>query len=237
MTLYQVSSKDPNELLFRISSSASILLLASVLALSLYDPAWLNDTTRRTLGITAGALVLISIVGALVFSAKGGIWKLKRTFQFQLSDGSIFQIREGYPTVEVLLEQVEAIHESHGWLIVRGGTPRRHIAIPVEIEGFEELKGKLAAHCAVTPLRTKISPLFFLPFVAAIVAYALLFTTHVLAVVIVAGLAALSLQGWGFYYLRRAYRGRSIPVLLMGAYLLSCLAIVWLVYARTRAIV
>lgn len=237
MTLYQVSSKDPNELLFRISSRASIFLLASILALSLYDPAGLSDTIRRTLGITAGVLVASSIAGALVFSAKGGIWKLKRAFQFQLSDGSIFQIREGYPTVEIPLTQVEAIQEFRGWLIVRGGAPRRHIAIPVEIEGFEELKGKLATYCAVTPLRTKISPLFFLPFVAAIVAYVLLFTTHVLAVVIVAGLAALSLQGWGFYYLRRAYQGRPIPVLVMGVYLFTCLIIVWLVYERTRAIV
>jgi hypothetical protein len=237
MTSYRVSAKDPNQLLFRISSCCSIILLAGVLALSLYDPPGLSDSTRRTIGIATGALVLTSVAGAYAFSAKGGMWKLKQSSQIQLSDDTITLVREGQPSVEIPLTQVEELHEAAGWLFVRGGEPRRHMAIPVEIEGYEELKGKLAIHRNVTPLKTKIPPLFFLPFVLTIVVYIPLLTSHILAIVIAAGFGALLLHGWGFYFLRRAYRRRPIPVLLMGVYLFSCLIIVWLVYERTKAIV
>ena len=237
MTLYKIPAQDPSQRLFRIFSWGIIILLTGILALSLYDPTELSDSTRRTIGGAAGALVLISIAGAIMLSAKGSMWKLKRAFQFQLSDDKIVQMREGSPTVEMSLTQVESLHEYHGWLIVRGGGPTRQLAIPFEIDGFEELKGKLAAHCAVMRLKTKISILSFVPLVLAVGAYAFLFTSRIVSVVIASGCGALLIQGWGFYSLWRAYRGKSMNLLLMGAYFFTCLVIVWLVYQRTRAIV
>jgi len=164
------------------------------------------------------------------------MWKLKRTFQFQLSDDGIFQMREGSPTVGMPLRQIESLREYRGWLVIRGGGQADPIAIPSEVENFEQLKQRLTSYCALTTLKTKISPLSYLPFALAIVVYVLLFTSHVVVVVAGAGCIALLLQGWGFYSLRRAYRGRKISLLVVGTYLLTCLAIIRFVYERTRAI-
>ena len=236
MLLYKISAKDPNQRLFRIFSWGIIILLTGILALSLHDPTELSDSTRRTIGETAGALVLMSVAGAVVFSAKGGMWKLKRTFQFQLSDDNIFQIREGSPTVEIPLRQIESLREYRGWLVIRGGGQTDPIAIPTEVENFEQLKQRLTTYCTLTTPEKKIPPLSYLPFALAIVVYVLLFTSHVVVVVAAAGCIALLLQGWGFYSLRRAYRGRKMSLLVVGTYLLSCLVIIWLVYERTRGI-
>jgi len=236
MVLYKVSAKDPNQRLFRIFAWGAIILLTGILAISLYDPTELSDSARRTIGGAAVVLVLISIAGAVVFSARRGMWKLKRTFQFQLSDDGIFQMREGSPTVGMPLRQIESLREYRGWLVIRGGGQADPIAIPSEVENFEQLKQRLTSYCALTTLKTKISPLSYLPFALAIVVYVLLFTSHVVVVVAGAGCIALLLQGWGFYSLRRAYRGRKISLLVVGTYLLTCLAIIRFVYERTRAI-
>src|SRR5712664_141692 len=236
MVLYKVSAKDSNQRLFRIFAWGAIILLTGILAISLYDPTELSDSARRTIGGAAVVLVLISIAGAVVFSARGGMWKLKRTFQFQLSDDGIFQMREGSPTVGMPLRQIESLREYRGWLVIRGGGQADPIAIPSEVENFEQLKQRLTSYCALTTLKTKISPLSYLPFALAIVVYVLLFTSHVVVVVAGAGCIALLLQGWGFYSLRRAYRGRKISLLVVGTYLLTCLAIIRFVYERTRAI-
>jgi hypothetical protein len=145
-------------------------------------------------------------------------------------------VREGSPTTEMPLTRIESIQEYRNWLIVRGGEPTQQITIPVEVEGFQELKRKLATYGTVSPLKTKSSPLWLLQLAVATVAYVLLLTSHVVSVVIVAGCLALLLQRLGFYSLRRAYRGRLMKLLLMGTYLFSCLIIVWLVYERTRGI-
>jgi len=236
MVLYKVSAKDSNQRLFRIFAWGAIILLTGILAISLYDPTELSDSARRTIGGAAVVLVLISIAGAVVFSARRGMWKLKRTFQFQLSDDGIFQMREGSPTVGMPLRQIESLREYRGWLVIRGGGQADPIAIPSEVENFEQLKQRLTSYCALTTLKTKISPLSYLPFALAIVVYVLLFTSHVVVVVAGAGCIALLLQGWGFYSLRRAYRGRKISLLVVGTYLLTCLAIIRFVYERTRAI-
>ncbi|SRR6266446_1209328 len=173
MVLYKVSAKDPNQRLFRIFAWGAIILLTGILAISLYDPTELSDSARRTIGGAAVVLVLISIAGAVVFSARRGMWKLKRTFQFQLSDDGIFQMREGSPTVGMPLRQIESLREYRGWLVIRGGGQADPIAIPSEVENFEQLKQRLTSYCALTTLKTKISPLSYLPFALAIVVYVL----------------------------------------------------------------
>ena len=89
------------------------------------------------------------------------------------------------------LTRIESIQEYRNWLIVRGGEPTQQITIPVEVEGFQELKRKLATYGTVSPLKTKSSPLWLLQLAVATVAYVLLLTSHVVSVVIVAGCLAL----------------------------------------------
>ncbi len=236
MTFYKLPLQSPNQRPFRIFGWGAIILLLGILFFSLYDPTELSDSTRRTVGWAALAVVMVSVATATLLSGREGLWKLKRTFQFQLSDGKLLQMREGSPTIEIPLTQVAAVQQYRSWLIVIGGEPARQIAIPIEIEGFVELKEKLSAHCPITPLKPRSSALSFLPVVLAIGACFILFTSHIVSVVIGAGCLALFLQGLGFHSLRRVRRGRGMNLLLVGTYLLTCLTIVWLVYERTRVI-
>jgi hypothetical protein len=236
MTSYKLPVQSPNQRPFRILGWGAIILLLGILFFSLYDPPELSDSIRRTVGWAALTVVMISIAIAALLSSREGLWKPKRTFQFQLSDDKLLQLREGSPTTEMPLTRIESIQEYRNWLIVRGGEPTQQIAIPVEVEAFQELKRKLATYGTASPLKTKSSPLWLLQLAVATVAYVLLLTSHVVSVVIVAGCLALLLQGLGFYSLRRAYRGRLMKLLLTGTYLFSCLIIVWLAYERTRGI-
>ena len=168
MFLYKVPEKSPSQRLFRILGLGTIILLTVILIISLYDPTGLSDSTRQTIGGVAGAIVLVSVVGAIMFSAKLGMWKLKRTIQIQLSDDKISQLREGSPAVEMPLKQIQSLHEHRGWLIVRGGGNPNSIAIPSEVENFQELKQRLTSYCALTTLKTKMHPLSYLPIALAI---------------------------------------------------------------------
>lgn len=234
VSLYIVPGDTANWRTFRILGWGAIILLLGICIVSIYEPMELRDSVRRVLAWTAGAIVLSVVVLAMVLSSRGGLRKLKEGYQFELSDGKITQRREGQQTVEIPLAQIESLHEYRSWLVIRGAQPARQITIPLEVNGFEELKRELTAYRAVTPLQAKIRLFSFFPLVLLIVACLYLFTSHNSAIVLAAGGAVLLLQGLGFYSIWRLRRNVSRPKLLLLLEVLIWLATAWIVYERAK---
>ncbi|HVS75058.1 MAG TPA: hypothetical protein VHE23_06495 [Candidatus Acidoferrales bacterium] len=230
MTLYEVPAESPYKRPFRILAGATIFLLVAMLLIAVYDPPELSDGTRKALGWVSAAIVLASVLGAMWLSTRQGLWKLQRECQVELSDTKISQRRAGSPVVEIPLNQIQSLFEGHGWLVVGGGEPTRKLVIPLDITGIEELKRELTQHGTVLPLKIKLSPLSLLPPVLVFLAIFFLLTSHTRAVVIVAGGAVLLVEGWTMYSVRRFFRSKSKTTLLILTYILTFLALVWLVY-------
>ena len=235
MTVYEVPPNSPFQRQFRFLGWGAIVVLLGILLFSIYEPVGLSDSVGHAIGWLAGAIVLTAGVGATVLAIKEGTLKLLRKFRFDISDGKIIQTREESASIEIPLDQIDSLHQYRGWLLVRGGNPKRQIAIPKEVKSFDVLKRELLAHCALTPLKVNFYPLSFLPLVLMIVAYSFLFTSHVRAVVITAGVVALVLQTVGTYSLWRIWREKTMRRLVMLAFVLTWLVLAWLVYQRVTA--
>lgn len=91
-------------------------------------------------------------------SPKEAIWKFKQNHQWELAGDKLIQQDKNGGIVEIVLNEVTSLHESHSWLIVRGGEPPKAITIPSDLNGFEQITRDLTTRCAVTPLKSKVSP-------------------------------------------------------------------------------
>lgn len=166
-----------------------------------------------------------------------GLQRRSLEAQTRVSGGSvrrkIIQRRPGTPIVEMPIEEIASLRQSRGgWLIIRGGEPERQIAVPSEIVGVESLKRELSANRTVSPLRVKFSPWLFLPSASFILACFLLLTSHNRAVVTAAGGAALLLQAFSIYSLRRLTQSNQKANFVALIYILSFLILAWIVYER-----
>lgn len=183
---------------------------------------------------TAGAIALGAIVLATVLSSRAASRKRMQGFQFEMSDGKIIQRCEGKETIEMAVNQIGALNEYPGWLVIRGREPASQITIPSEVSGFEELKRELSANKAITSLKAKTRLFRFLPFAVLVVACFYLFASHNSAFVLAAGVVVLLLQGLGFYSIWRLRKSVPRPNLLLTLEVLTWFVTVWIVYERTR---
>ena len=153
-----------------------------------------------------------------------------------MSDGKIIQRCPEEPIIEIPVDQIASLRQSRGgWLIIRGGEPERQVAIPSELIGFENLKQELSANRIVSPLKVKFSPWLFLPSASLVLACVFLLISHNRAVVLAAGGAALLLQGFSIYSLRRHMRSNRKATLATLTYILVFVILAWFVYERATS--
>jgi hypothetical protein len=167
---------------------------------------------------------------------KDETWKLKRKLRFEVSDGKIIQSSDDTAAIEIPLNNIASVHEYRGGLLIRGGEPRQQLSVPREIDDFEVLKRELTSYHPITVFKAKAYPFSFLPVILIIGAWFLLLTSHARPVVLVAGIAALSLQAVGAYSLVAALRGkknlRFIALMLVFTWLL----IAGIVFQRVKSV-
>jgi hypothetical protein len=236
MTLYEMPAQSPYQRPFRIFAGVTIILLLAILCIAIWTPEGLSDEIRKILGWVAGAIVVAAVVIGNRLGFKEGLWKLKEGHQVEVSDGKIIQRRPGVAIVEIPVDQIASLNQSRGgWLIIRGGEPERQVAVPSEIVGFESLKRELSGNRTVSPLRVKFSPWLFLPSVSFILACFFLLTSHNRSVVMAAGGAALLLQGFSIYSLRRLMRSNRKANVVALAYILTFLILAWIAYERATS--
>lgn len=234
MTLYEMPAQNPYQKPFRLVAGVVLVLLLVILCISAWIPAQLSDELRKMLAWVAGAIVAGAIVAAQWLGAKQGLWKARRGLQIAVSDGKLIQTRPGGPSVEIPLSQIASVHRSRGgWLIVRGSDAEKHIAIPKDIVGFENLKQEISASKTTEPLRTKRSPFLILLAALFLGAFYFLFTSHNRALVTIAGSSVLAIQLSLTFPLWRALRSKHKAVtLLVLTYILEIVTVGWIVYER-----
>lgn len=208
-----------------------ILLLIS-------ESGWVDsDATGHAMGWAALGLLPVFMGGIFVLIARNSVWLFWQGVAFDLADDKIILVKENSPLIEIPLKQINFLGESRSGLLVRGGEPAKTFLIPKSIDNFEELERQLNGYCKLTSVNTKISYRPALPFVLMIVSYAFLFISKAGAVVMVAGVLALLIQGWAFFSMRKLLAQTRSPKLLMLVFLFSWVMLAWLVYQRVSATV
>lgn len=235
MKLYEMPKSSPYQRPFRVLSSLLIITFVGIYLLSAYGPPSLLDSTGRIIGMFAIGIVWAAIVGAAAFSAKEGMWRLKRGLRIELTDDRIIKRRDETATAEIPVGGIKSISQRRGWLIVEGGDPLRQISIPREIVGFEELKHDLAAFCHVEQLERRSFPRRSFPLVLMATSCLLLFLAHNSNVILIAGVALLLLQGWAISAMIQLGRSRPGSTLVLLAYVATMLLVIWITYMRVKA--
>jgi hypothetical protein len=204
---------------------------------SIYEPQGVSRSTNVTLAFLMGAIALGVIGYGLSQSFKEAMCKAKKAFQWELTDDKIIQSHEDGRTVEIPLSEVKSLHEYHGWLLVSGGEPPKGITVPLDLNGYEQIKRELTAHCAVTPLKVRVSPFSYLPSIVFILLFLLFLFSHVPTVIVIAGTALLVFYPvLVAYSLRRVWRTKSIPKLVLLSHILAWLTIAWLLFQRVKVV-
>ena len=151
---------------------------------------------------------------------------------FEVVDNKIVRVMEGRTPIEFPLNEISFIGESRSGLTVRGGEPLRGFVIPRAVNQYGELRQQLSDHCQIVPIETKIWLLNVFPLILIVALYALLLTAKNANLVLVTGAVALLFLGWATFGMRKTLAKTRSPKLLLSAFILSWLVLLWLVYQR-----
>jgi MFS family permease len=233
MSIYRVPDRRSVWLTFRIIAWSTVIFLAGIAVVAVYEPLGLGVSWRHTLAWIAGVIVLLSVVLACLLAMREGLRKLKEGFQFELCDGKIIQSHEGQQTIKIPLGQIESLQEVHGWLVISGGEPARKVAVPADVNNFEELKRELAMYQSVEKQPHRFGMTGFPLAALFLIAYLCLLTSHNTAVIMTAAGATLALLALLSYPVWRMHRHMRPPWPLVFIVILSWAATAWIVYQRT----
>ena len=113
-----------------------------------------------------------------------------------------------------------------------GGEPSKGIAIPSDLEGFEQIKRELTAHCAQIPVRVERSYIQWFAQALLLVAFLLTFSSHNLFIVLISGATVLLIWPASVAYsLRRVWQTRKVPNQhLLASFFMWLLMLVWIVF-------
>ncbi len=208
-----------------------------LILLGLSQSAWVevNDPISHAIGWSAIGLLIVFMGGVLVLIVRDSAQRVWQKETFDLADQRIVRVKEGSPSIELLLTEITFLGESRIGLIVRGGDPIKAFVIPRAISDFEELKQQLSAHCKVTPAKIRPSLRTVLSLILAIVAYGFLFMSKTGVVVLIAGVVALLFQGWAVFSMRKIWAKTRSPKAVMLTFLASWLVLAWFVYQRVSS--
>lgn len=179
--------------------------------------------------------VLGAVIGASILACLEALHYAKRQMVFVLDDNEIVRKRQGYPDVKIAFSEIETLSEELRWLIIYSSEPRRKIAVPTNVQGYEVIRAEIAKHHALSPPAK--FPLESVAKGAALTILSILSWAAVLwlrdpRAVIIAGVAGLTLLGIGSYrlwiLLRRAQK-RLLALVCLG---FTWIAAVLLIYAR-----
>jgi hypothetical protein len=237
MTVYTAPSTRPYQRPFRIISWSAIGLLLGISLFSIYEPEGISRSRNIALAYLVGLIVLGAAGYGLALSSREMIWKAKQGFQWELTDSKIVQIDRDGRRGEIALNEIKSLHEYQGWLFVGGGEPPRRIAIPTDLDGFERIKQELTTRSSLAPLKVKVSPLAYAPFMLGLLSLLCLFFSHLPAVVLISSAMLVLVQGWAIKSFRRIWRARPIPKLFISSYVLSLLILAWLIFERLKAVI
>jgi len=235
MSEFKVASFDASdrgrERNIRLITWGAVLVMSGITLFAVYDARSASPQLVRALGWLAVVIVAAAIVGAHFLAARLGLEKFEHDLVFVLTDKEVVRRRRGWPDVQIGLAEIKTLYRRPGWLVVESNEPRRTMAIPERVEGFESLRSELTKHSPITAAPQR-SPWGFIALVGSFLCWGLVLLSKDTGVVMGAGAVALLLLVWEssrlFGQLRRS--PKRLPLsLLIG---LSWVAAALLVYLR-----
>jgi hypothetical protein len=237
MTVYKPQETRSYQRHFRTYAWSAIAVLLGILLFSIYEPQGVSRPTNIALAFLSGAIVLGAILCAYILSAKQALWDVKHVFQWELTADKIIQKHDDGRTVEISLNDVRTLNEGRGWLFVGGGEPQKTIAIPSDVNGFDQIRRQLMAYCTVTPVNVKRSPIGFLGWGAWISVFVLFVISDSRAVILASGIALLLLYPLlTAHSLRPIWRTKAIPKRILLTYSWVWLILAWWLLHRLKLI-
>jgi hypothetical protein len=227
-----------HETRFRLLSWGTVVLLAAITVL-IFVLGFLGllsvDSDFRWVAWLSVPAMLGAVIGASILACREALRRAERKMVFVLDDTGIARRRKGFREVKIAFSEVDYLGEELRWLVVRSTEPRRKIAIPNDVQGFEVIRAELAKHHVLSlSAQTKLPLQSTALMTASILSWAAVLWLRDLRAVIPAGVIALTLLASGSHRLWTVL-GRGPKRL----YSLVCLGIVWftailLIYLRLR---
>ena len=209
----------------------SVLALVGLTALGIAGARSFNEHVQSTLTVAAAALVMGAVVSAYLFAGQVGLEKAKLSTVFLLSNTDLIRQRSGWPEVRIGLSELKALFERPGWLVVESSEPRRRIAIPHEVEGFDTLRSELIKHGPIveSPRRSPSVPVLS---VASLFCWALVILSKEPSVVKTAACLAVVLLMWDSFRINRLLQRSPKRYLFWAALAYSWATALWIIYMR-----
>jgi hypothetical protein len=215
----------------RVITWGVVLVMSAITLFAVYDARSASPELVRALGWLAVVIVVAAIVGAHFLASRLGLEKFEHDLVFVLTDKAVVRRRQGWPDVQIGLAEIRGLYQRPGWLIVESNEPRRTIAIPERVEGFESLRSELTKHGSIE-VAPQSSPWRFVALIGSLLCWGLVLLSKDRGVVMGAGAVALALLTWEsfrlFVKLRHSPKRPALSVLIG----LSWVAAALLVYLR-----
>src|SRR2546423_233936 len=132
--------------------SWGLVLLLLAMTVSIYALGLLGllstDSHLRWLAWLSVPAIFGAVIGGSILAYREALRRAEREMVFILDDNGIVRRRKGFPEVRIAFSEVDALDEELRWLIVKSTEPRRKIAIPNNVKGFELIRAELTKHHA-----------------------------------------------------------------------------------------
>jgi hypothetical protein len=135
---------------FRALSWGTVLLLMVIAVVLSVLGAYGALRSNSNLGWLFVFTLLGTVFGACILACREALNCAEREMIFVLDDKRIGRRRQGYPEVEIAFSEVETLREELRWLVITSAEPRRKIAIPNDVKGYEVIRAELAKHHALS---------------------------------------------------------------------------------------
>lgn len=185
----------------------AVLVLSCITLFAVFGARSASPQINTALAWLAGLIVAASIVGANFLSYRQGMEKVKRDLSFELTDKDLIRRKAGWPDVRIGLQEIHALYEGQGWLVVESIEPIRKMAIPAELEGFAVLRAELAKHNSIVTTR-RHSVLVFTPLVVSLICWVVALESKNSTARGLGASAALMILAWGSLRLVRLMNGK-----------------------------
>lgn len=174
----------------RLLSWGTVILLVAITVwlFFLRISGGLREDTN--LGWLAVFALLGAVVGACILVWREILRRAEREMVFVLCDDGVIRRREGWPDVKIDFSEVDTLREGTRWLVIYSTEPRRKIAIPNDVRGFDEIRAELVKHHPLSARAEFPSRSFVLPAVS-ILSWAAVLLVRDMRVAIPAGVIAL----------------------------------------------
>lgn len=211
MPVFRMPQARKYDLSFRIFATSGILA-GAILLFSFFGPEGISHSINVALAMIMVVIVLGTVVCAYVLPYVDSMSRLKRAFEWELTTDKLVQRFKDGKTVEIALNDLKSLREGRGWLVMNGSEPSKGFAIPSEVEGFEQLRRELMAHCTEAPSRVKWFPLAWIVEGFFALTFLLSVVSHNRAVFLTCGAIVLFVWPvWVRYSFRRIWRGARVP--------------------------